>query len=399
MPRPSLIIRLTHTGQYADGRPNPAAVFVPDLDVGYEYQSRKVPVYVPPGGFIDINASSRSMLSFEQGAIDKFTTANILNSRMFYIPEAYTNASLPSATLYPAGVFVWNTTQNLPNWSNGTSWINGAPPIGPASGDLSGSYPSPLVVGFNGRPIDLSPPSNGDALLYNSFTNQWDHAPITFSGGPPTGPAGGDLAGLYPNPAVSGLLSDPLPASIANGFLKRNAANNAWEEVAYGSAANTVCVGNDARLSDPRTPTGAAGGDLSGTYPNPVVDGLQNRPVAATAPAVGSALVWNGAAWTPQLGGGLTGFYNVVPTSISYNAAAWDVVLANTSAGGITITLPLAASCTGKLINIKKISSDGNVMLIDAQLAELIDGSPSLSVTGQYNCTTLISDGSNWWII
>src|SRR5690242_542466 len=39
-----------------------------------------------------------------------------------------------------------------------------------------------------------------------------------------------------------------LPANVADGFLKRNAANNAWQEAAYGTAANTVCQGNDSRL-------------------------------------------------------------------------------------------------------------------------------------------------------
>lgn len=38
---------------------------------------------------------------------------------------------------------------------------------------------------------------------------------------------------------------------------------------AFGSAAGTFCQGNDARLSDSRAPSGAAGGDLSGTFPNP----------------------------------------------------------------------------------------------------------------------------------
>lgn len=92
--------------------------------------------------------------------------------------------------------------------------------------------------------------------------------------------------------------------------------------VIYGALVNTACQGDDSRLSNSRTPSGTAGGDLAGTYPDPTVAKLQGRSVSNSAPSDGQVLQWNGTDWVPGAipsggsgGGGLIYFLNYQNTT------------------------------------------------------------------------------------
>lgn len=84
----------------------------------------------------------------------------------------------------------------------------------------------------------------------------------------------------------------------------------------------------------------------------------------------------------------------------NYTITGTDVVIfANAGSGAVAITLPVASTTSGYRFIVKRIDASANGCTVVRSGSDTIDGATSLSLDLQYTSVTVVSNGSNWFII
>lgn len=210
----------------------PAAT-TPGFGVGSIFSMRNVGVGTAT---INGNISNVPAGSGTSGASLILTTnqgTDLYSSGTDYQLDGITNSGALAFPGVPTGACVgaqiaMNTANgNIYGCAAGTWTLSGGSgsPTGPAGGDLSGTYPNPGVAKINGVTVNGVPTANQVPVASNGTTAAWAAAPAS----PPSGAAGGDLTGTYPNPTISkisGVATVPSGGSLAATGTGANIASN-----------------------------------------------------------------------------------------------------------------------------------------------------------------------------
>ena len=157
--------------------------------------------------------------------------------------------------------------------------------------------------------------------------------------------------------------------------------------ISPSAISGTAVITTDSRLSDSRTPTGAASGDLGGTFPAPEVIKLRGYSVSLTSPSDNQAILFNSSATAFQNSTLTIGTISGLSADLSGKVTAVSGTSPIVSSGGTTptISMPVATATTSGYLSSTDWSTFNAKQAAGAYVTSVTNG-----ITGSTQITNMM---------